>query len=173
MRKQSQQKPEHLPSTRQAFIEQQIEAAQKATDNYLPTVDEFGHRFPIVEPVNEYLTKDEAIKKCCKAIAEAHAQVGQKFSGGKLDWTLVDWSSLEGLVKRLMCGEKKYSRDNWKKVPNAVHEYRKALLRHIFKYLNDGADLEDKDDPLMEGTTHLDAAMCCLMFLKYFEGRKG
>ena len=94
---------------------------------------------------------------------------GKKFDEGKLDWTLINWASMEGLVKRLMCGEVKYGRDNWKEVVNAIPRYRKALLRHVFQYLNDGADLEDSEDSLMKGTTHLDAAMCCLMFLKYFE----
>ena len=98
-----------------------------------------------------------------------YKDVGQKFSEGKIDWSYIHWESLEGLAKRLECGAKKYSRDNWKKVPNAKHEYKNALLRHIFRYLDDGEELEDMEDLFMKGTTHLDAAMCCLMFLKYLE----
>jgi hypothetical protein len=98
--------------------------------------------------------------------------VGMKFDDEKLDWTLVDWESMEGLVKRLMCGVKKYERDNWKKVSNAKHRYKKALLRHVLRYIADNDELEDTDDPLMAGTTHLDAAMFNLMVLKYFERNK-
>ena len=40
-------------------------------------------------------------------------QEGKKFDQGKLDWSLVPFKSLEGMVKVLMFGEQKYSRDNW------------------------------------------------------------
>jgi hypothetical protein len=111
----------------------------------------------------------ETMTEVLNNVGKKVGTTGKKFDEGKLDWTLIDWASMEGFVKRLQCGEVKYGRDNWKEVPDAIERYQKALLRHVFQYLKDGGDLEDTDDPLMKGTTHLDAAMCCLMFLKRFE----
>ncbi len=72
-------------------------------------------------------------------------------------------STLEGAVKVLMFGEKKYSRDNCQKVDNAKNRYFSALMRHLVKYL-DGVKTDDES-----GLPHLDHALCCLIFLKWFE----
>ena len=89
--------------------------------------------------------------------------IGQKHDTDKTDWSLLPMSTLEGAVKVLMFGEKKYSRDNWQKVDNAKNRYFSALMRHLVKWL-DGVKIDDES-----GLNHLDHALCCLIFLRWFE----
>ena len=89
--------------------------------------------------------------------------IGKKFDGGKLQWSLVPWSGLKGAVKVLMMGAKKYSRNNWKDVPDAKMRYIDAMLRHITEMqMGDGIDPES-------GRPHIDHVVCNAMFLAHFE----
>jgi len=54
---------------------------------------------------------------------------GMKKDGDKLDYTLLEWTSLQDLVRLMMFGAKKYDRDNWRKVE--PYRYKQALLRHV------------------------------------------
>lgn len=91
---------------------------------------------------------------------------GLKLDNGKLDWSLLPFETLEGVVEVLQFGEKKYTRDNWKLVENAENRYFSALLRHIFRHKAG----EKKD--IESGLSHLDHAIANLIFLKYFELKK-
>jgi len=62
----------------------------------------------------------------------------KRFNKGKLEWSLVDFKSLEELVKVLEFGAKKYDRNNWKK-GLFTRQICESLLRHIFAFL-DGED---------------------------------
>lgn len=87
---------------------------------------------------------------------------GIKYDEKKLDYTLVPWEAMDEVVEVLMFGAEKYSANNWKKV--TPHErYEKAALRHILTYIKG-----EKNDP-ESGLSHLSHAMCCLLFLKYWE----
>ena len=92
---------------------------------------------------------------------------GRKDDKGKLDWSLLPFSSVEDILKVLEYGAKKYERDNWKRVPNAVHRYQAAFFRHAVAYLNG-----EKDDP-ESGLSHLAHAACCLLFLIWFDKNGG
>lgn len=83
-----------------------------------------------------------------------------RYNEGKLQWSLVDWKSLEGLVKVLEMGAKKYSKNNWKKgMP--VSQVSESLLRHMFAFMSG----EDKDPE--SGLNHLSHVMCNAMFLEF------
>lgn len=86
---------------------------------------------------------------------------GKKYDTGKLDYTLLPFKQLEGTVRVLEMGEKKYSRDNWKKVDK--EKYQKALLRHMMDYAN--GELKDKES----NEAHLSHIMCNCLFLLYLE----
>jgi hypothetical protein len=88
-----------------------------------------------------------------------------RFNSGKLQWSLVDFKSLEGLVKVLEMGAKKYSRGNWKKgMP--VSQVSESLLRHMFAFLN-GED-QDEESKL----EHIHHVMCNAMFIAYIMREK-
>jgi len=88
--------------------------------------------------------------------------VGRKDDSGKLDWSLVDFSLLEGMVRVLMKGAVKYDRDNWQMVPDPIRRYTNALKRHLFAI--DRGEMVDKED----NEHHIDHVLCCALFLKYF-----
>ena len=95
-----------------------------------------------------------------EATASANARgEGFKADSGKPDWTIFPFDGAEPLVRVLEAGARKYARDNWRKVPDAVNRYRAAALRHL------AADaLGEVNDP-ETGLPHLAHAGCCLLFV--------
>ena len=89
---------------------------------------------------------------------------GIKYDDFKLDWTLLPFKSVVEVIKVLMCGACKYSRDNWKKVPELRYRYKKALMRHATNYaLKD--EMLDEDYKLH----HLAHLICCALFLIWLD----
>jgi len=84
---------------------------------------------------------------------------GMKFDKEKPDYTLIPWESLEGVVKVLEFGAKKYERDNWRKI--GADRYRAAAARHFVSYMQDQHSLDEES-----GYPHLDHLLCCLLFIK-------
>jgi len=83
-----------------------------------------------------------------------------RYNEGKLKWSLIDFKSLEGMVRVLEKGSKKYDAHNWKKgMP--VSQVSESLMRHLFDFLN-GEDY-DKET----GLHHISHLMCNAMFLEY------
>ena len=83
-----------------------------------------------------------------------------RYNEGKLQWSLVDFTALEEMVKVLEFGVKEYSRDNWKKgLP--TKEICESLLRHVFALLNG-----EENDP-KSGLSHSGHVLCNAMFLAY------
>lgn len=94
---------------------------------------------------------------------EEGAQIGRKYDGGKLDYTLVPFEALDEVVKVLMFGAHKYDRDNWRHVDNALQRYAAAAFRHLTAY-NKG----EKTDPETD-ISHLAHAGCCILFMLALE----
>lgn len=94
--------------------------------------------------------------------AKIAAGIGAKDKKGKPDWSLVDLKNLEGLVRGLEYGAKKYARDNWKKVPDPINSYYAATIRHLSEWWS-GEEI-DKESHL----NHLYHVMCNIYFLIYF-----
>jgi len=90
--------------------------------------------------------------------------VGVKYDQEKLRYDLLPAQTIEGLVRVLTFGAKKYSPENWRKVPNATRRYYAALMRHVEAWrLGEVNDLES-------GLPHLSHALCCLVFLDQLGG---
>lgn len=91
---------------------------------------------------------------------EHDSQKGLRFNEGKPKWSLIDFDSLEGIVRVLEYGTKKYEKDNWKKgMP--VSEVLESLLRHVFAILRG----EDKDKE--SGFPHIWHVQTNAMFVDY------
>lgn len=92
--------------------------------------------------------------------AEEPQERGLRYNNGKPKWHLVDFDSLEGMVRVLEYGAQKYAPFNWTKgMPHT--EIADCLLRHLFAWIH-GEDT-DKES----GQKHLDHVLCNAMFLAY------
>ena len=83
-----------------------------------------------------------------------------RYNQGKLEWSLVDFDSLEGLVRVLEYGKDKYARDNWK-LGMPVTQVTESLMRHLFAFAK-GEDVDAES-----GCRHISHVMCNVMFLEY------
>ncbi len=71
---------------------------------------------------------------------------------------LIPWEAMEGVARVLDHGRSKYSAHNWR----GGFDWGRlagACLRHVFAWLS-GQDLDPES-----GLSHIDHALCCLMFL--------
>lgn len=98
-------------------------------------------------------------------ISRVKTEGAMRFNDGKLEWSLVDFKSLEPMVRVLEFGAKKYSRDNWKRGLETT-KIVESTLRHLFAFLD--GETNDKESNL----PHLGHAMCNLMFLQYMMDNK-
>ena len=90
---------------------------------------------------------------------------GLRHNTGKLKWSLVDYKSLEPLVKVLEFGMEKYSADNWKR-GLMTREVIESLLRHTY------ALLENEDNDSESGLPHVGHILANAMFLSYMINNK-
>ena len=101
-------------------------------------------------------TKDSFME----ALEIQNPQQALRYNQGKVQWSLVDFQSLEPMVRVLEYGCKKYSRDNWKTGMPAT-QIIESMLRHTFKLLE--GELVDEES-LIEHIGHI---QCNAMFLAY------
>ncbi len=86
---------------------------------------------------------------------------GTKHDTGKLRWSLLPFQALHGVIKVLMHGEKKYGSHQWRGGMPWTRPYD-ALQRHLDAFMG-GEDLDPES-----GESHLDHALCELIFMKMF-----
>jgi hypothetical protein len=84
---------------------------------------------------------------------------GRKDDAGKLPFELVPVEALEQIVAALGYGARKYSPDNWRKVPDGRRRYFGAMMRHAWAYWRG----EERDAE--SGLHHLAHAGACILFL--------
>ena len=101
-----------------------------------------------------------------KNMVEGVGEQGVKYDSDKLEYSLLPKGVLNSVIKVLGFGSKKYSKDNWMKVDNPKERYYNAAQRHI----NQWWEGEKYDSETSEN--HLAHAMCCLMFLLWFDNQE-
>ena len=87
---------------------------------------------------------------------------GTKFDSGKPDWSLLPLDAVEGVVKVMTFGAKKYAPNNWKLIKDP-ERYRAALLRHMTAQQR--GERIDSDS----GLPHSAHIACNAIFLAWFE----
>lgn len=92
---------------------------------------------------------------------------GVKKDSSKLKWDLLPIEAVEQVVRVLMFGARKYSPDNWKRVPDARNRYYAAALRHIFAWRR-GSKLDPESKK-----PHIAHAVCCLIFILWLDLKGG
>lgn len=88
---------------------------------------------------------------------------GAKYNSDKSQLSLIPYAPLCTVADVLAYGCRKYSRDNWKHVPDARVRYTDALLRHAHAYA-DGETLDPES-----GHHHLAHAACNALFILWFD----
>jgi hypothetical protein len=88
---------------------------------------------------------------------------GVKFDSAKPRFSLIPKGTLLEVVKVLEFGAQKYAPDNWIRVPDAQTRYYDAAMRHLQAYFD--GEKQDSETQL----SHLAHAICCLLFLLWFE----
>ena len=86
---------------------------------------------------------------------------------GKLDWTLLDFDSLEPLVKVMTTGELEYGRFNWQKPCKSPNEHIQSTFRHLTA-LNRGELYDKKSGELHSGHIMSNMMMYNYQINKYF-----
>lgn len=95
------------------------------------------------------------------------SELGRKDDSGKLRWSLIPNKVLTYVVQALEYGAKRYGDDNWKSVPDARTRYYDAARRHINSWW-EGEHLDPES-----GLPHLSHAVCCALFLMWFDWTGG
>ena len=85
---------------------------------------------------------------------------GIKYDNEKLDWSLVPFNAMEGAIRVLQHGAKKYKPDNWKFV-EPIERYYNAAMRHLTAIFN--GELKDPDT----GELHASHLLCNALFIVY------
>lgn len=88
---------------------------------------------------------------------------GIKNDSEKLPMGLLPFESLEEIAKVLDYGAKKYSKNNWKFVPDGKARYEDALLRHFSAYKR-GEEFDPES-----GLKHISHMACNALFLVWFD----
>lgn len=83
----------------------------------------------------------------------------KRYNQGKLKWSLVDFESLEDLVKVLEYGGGVYGEYNWQK-GLFVKETCESLMRHLIAFMK-GQDIDES------GVSHLGHIQANAMFMSY------
>lgn len=88
---------------------------------------------------------------------------GRKDDKDKARWDLVPFDEMTDVVDVLTFGAVKYSPDNWKRVPEARCRYIAAAFRHLVARAR--GEIIDPES----GKPHTAHAVCCLLFLAWFD----
>ena len=124
--------------------------------------DWYGYDYMIISErdIEHYKKYTDRIKKT------GNPEKFTKADNGKLQWSLMPFEQLEDVVRVLMNGAEKYSKDNWKKCDDTTR-YVDALERHVVSYIKgEKIDVKEKGG---DGLPHLAHAICNCLFLMWFD----
>lgn len=115
---------------------------------------------------------DAWVRECSQRFGESINQPkkerGVKHDFSKPQMSLLPLKDLEGVVRVLEFGMKKYARGDWKFVPDGGMRYFDAGMRHLAE-LSDPTDIEDLARLDQESVLpHIDHAICSLIFARHF-----
>ena len=87
---------------------------------------------------------------------------GFKETGGKIDYSEINWDFITHMAHRMNQNKNKYGKDNWK-LPIDLEDIEQALLRHHIAILN------PRDEDTETRQEHLTAIGCNAQILYYHE----
>lgn len=106
----------------------------------------------------------------CTDCNRSKREQGRKDDSAKIRYSLLPVGTVNQVVQVLEYGAStKYEINNWQKVPSARTRYYDAAMRHIDAWWNGELLDLDKGDQKGSHLPHLAHAICCLMFLMWFD----
>lgn len=146
------------------YTEGVIERAEVHFEWKIPT---FSHaRLLAASRFNSELSDDRKTSIVTREQYEAaisKPEIGVKHDNGKFRFSLLPWNAVKEVIDVLEFGAKKYAPDNWKRVDDHRDRYFNATIRHVTAWY-----AGEKNDP-ETGLNHLAHAVCCLLFLIWFD----
>lgn len=137
--------------------------------NFKPYVEETQHKVLDCKDLFDKIRSGEVELDCSEMNEETPKQpvksAGVKYDEDKLEPSLLPKGVLNSVLKVLGFGAKKYAKDNWMKVPNHKERYYNAMQRHITQWW-EGEKYDSET-----GENHLAHAICCAMFLLWFDNQ--
>lgn len=107
---------------------------------------------------------DKPVSDCLCLVDDDELMAGRKDDSSKLRYSLLPSGTVNQVVQVLEFGSTKYADNNWQKVDNSRTRYYDAAMRHIDAWWH--GEKTDSET----GLHHLAHAICCLMFLMWFDG---
>lgn len=95
---------------------------------------------------------------------EKSKERGMKHDSSKPQYGLLPMKDLEGVVRVLEFGAKKYAPGDWRYVGMGAGRYFDAALRHLAEMTEGDLNSRDQESTLM----HIDHAICSLIFARHF-----
>lgn len=92
--------------------------------------------------------------------------LGRKYDSNKPRYSLLPENTVHNVIQVLEYGAVKYEPGNWKHVPDARTRYYDAAMRHIDDWWN-GSEIDEESS-----LPHLAHAICCLLFLLWFDDQE-
>lgn len=137
---------------------------------YVPTGTVIIASGSIVDPATsikyEYVTYK--VNTEMSDIQEEHT--GRKHDSNKPRYSLLPTGTVNQVIQVLEYGASdKYEVDNWQKIPDARRRFYDAAMRHIDAWWNGEINDLDKDGVKGSQLPHLAHAICCLLFLLWFD----
>lgn len=86
-----------------------------------------------------------------------------KEDDGKLRWDTIPFRQLDGVLRILTNGVKKYGKESWKRIDQPQLRFANALLRHMSEYMQ--GRKYDKES----GENHMLHIICNALFLAEFD----
>ncbi len=99
-------------------------------------------------------------------VREDVESIGVKYDSDRPQHSLLPKGVLNKVINVLGFGRKKYAKDNWMKVDNPKERYYNTAQRHITQWWE--GEKFDKET----GENHLAHAICCLMFMLWFDNQE-
>lgn len=120
--------------------------------------------------LSDFKPYNEEVKKI--PILKGSVNIGRKDDSNKPRYSLLPTGTINQVVQVLEYGASdKYEVDNWQKIPDARRRFYDAAMRHIDAWWNGEIIDLDKDGVKGSQLPHLAHAICCLLFLMWFDNK--
>ena len=152
------------------------EAVEKAYDHFPPQSTQEAVKKLEVDFITDkkfQISSDEDFLDFIKNDGVVHNGQNREVRGLKHDFSkpqmgLLPLKDLEGVVRVLEFGAKKYARGDWAFVDEGGPRYLDACIRHIGAVIGTGGLESLKSTDLESGLPHIDHAICSLIFARHF-----
>lgn len=111
------------------------------------------------EVESQFPSEEERAEFVRSVIQDSASNPGRKDDAGKPAMRLVPPRAILEVARVLEFGSRKYSPENWRRVPELQDRYLDAALRHVNAHQR-GEILDGET-----GLSHLAHATCCLLFI--------